>query len=98
MIRRPPRSTLFPYTVALPITTAGDLRLGVALDEMPPGWHIANPERIKPVAAALLAGGKVSLVEEAGRADWLHAGSVSWDTAARRKIIVTDRAYPAETE
>ena len=36
------------------ITTAGDLRLGLALDEPPPGWRIANPERIKPVAAALL--------------------------------------------
>src|SRR6266550_1851186 len=58
------------------ITTAGDLLLGVALDEMPPGWHIANPERIKPAAAALLAGEKVSLVEGAARADWLHAGSV----------------------
>src|SRR5829696_5305512 len=25
------------------ITTAGDLRLGLALDEPPPGWHIADP-------------------------------------------------------
>ena len=25
------------------ITTAGDLRLGIALDEPPPGWRIANP-------------------------------------------------------
>jgi cobalt-precorrin 5A hydrolase/precorrin-3B C17-methyltransferase len=80
------------------ITTAGDLILGVALDEVPPGWRIANPERVKPVAAALLAGEPVSLVEEAGRADWLHAGSVSWAAAARRKILVIHRAYPAETE
>jgi cobalt-precorrin 5A hydrolase / cobalt-factor III methyltransferase / precorrin-3B C17-methyltransferase len=103
------------------ITTAGDLRLGVALDEVPPGWRIANPGRIKPVAAALLAGEKVSLVEEAGRADWLHAGSVRWaedplpnpplpgldpgitgegrvGAGAERKILVTDRAHPAETE
>jgi cobalt-precorrin 5A hydrolase/precorrin-3B C17-methyltransferase len=80
------------------ITTAGDLRLGLALDEMPPGWHIANPERVKPVAAALLAGEKVALVEEAGRADWLHAGSVDWDAGATRKIIVTHRAYPPETD
>src|SRR5271156_4531566 len=36
------------------ITTAGDLQLGIALDETPPGWHIANPERIKPAAAAPL--------------------------------------------
>jgi len=60
------------------ITTAGDLRLGVALDETPPGWRIANPERIKPVAAALLAGTPVALVEEAARADWLRDGSVRW--------------------
>ncbi|MGC2411949.1 MAG: cobalamin biosynthesis protein, partial [Stellaceae bacterium] len=99
------------------ITTAGDLVLGVALDEVPPGWRIANPERVKPVAAALLAGEKVSLVEEAGRADWLHAGSVHWADnplpnppplagegrvgAASRtalRIVVTDRAYPPETD
>src|SRR5712691_7793890 len=97
------------------ITTAGDLRLGIALDELPPGWHIANPERIKPVAAALLAGEQVSLVEEVARADWLHAGSVRWaedplpnppplagegrvGAGAERKILVTDRAYPAETD
>ena len=80
------------------ITTAGDLRLGVALDEVPPGWHIANPARIKPVAAALLAGEPVALVEEAARADWLHAGAVRWDEAASTKILVTDRAFPADTE
>ena len=80
------------------ITTAGDLRLGVALDEVPPGWHIANPERIKPIAAALLAGEPVALVEEAARADWLHAGAVHWDATARRKIRVTHRTYPAETD
>ena len=56
------------------ITTAGDLRLGFALDEPPPGWRIANPERVKPVAAALLAGEPVMLVDEAGGADWLRAG------------------------
>jgi cobalt-precorrin 5A hydrolase/precorrin-3B C17-methyltransferase len=80
------------------ITTAGDLRLGVALDEMPPGWRIANPERVKPVAAALLAEEPVSLVEEAGRAQWLHAGSVAWGAMGKHTIIVTHRAYPADTD
>src|SRR5437868_8468385 len=47
------------------ITTAGDLRLGLALDEPPPGWRVANPERVKRVAAALLAGRPVALVEKA---------------------------------
>jgi cobalt-precorrin 5A hydrolase/precorrin-3B C17-methyltransferase len=50
------------------ITTAGDLRLGVALDEPPPGWVLADPERAKAVAAALLAGAKV-LID--GHAPWL---------------------------
>src|SRR5437660_11330219 len=60
------------------ITTAGDLRLGVALDEPPPGWRIADPEHVKPVAAALLARRPVALIEEACRADWLRAGAVEW--------------------
>ncbi len=80
------------------ITTAGDLRLGFALDEAPPGWHIANPERIKPIAAALLAGEPVALIDESGAADWLRAGSVDWTPAASRQVIVTDRACPADSE
>src|SRR4051812_25675948 len=38
------------------ITTAGDLRLGLALDEPPPGWRVADAGRGKPGAAGLLAG------------------------------------------
>ena len=72
------------------ITTAGDLRLGVVLDEVPPGWHIANPDRIKPIAAALLRGEKVALVEEAATADWLRAGSIDWASEADHQIIITD--------
>ncbi len=59
------------------ITTAGDLRLGFALDEPPPGWRVANPERVKPIAAALLAGTSVALDIEAGTADWLSEGAAS---------------------
>src|SRR3954469_3876527 len=62
------------------ITTAGDLRLGLALHEPPPGWHIANPERVKPFAAAWLAGRPVALVEEAPGGKWLRAGTVEWAT------------------
>src|SRR5437763_4557255 len=80
------------------ITTAGDLRLGFAFDEPLPGWRIANPERIKPVAAALLAGRPVALVEEACRAHWLRAGSARWAERADLRIIVTDRAMPADSD
>lgn len=41
------------------VTTAGDLRLGVALDEPPEGWVLANPADAKDFTAALLAGAAV---------------------------------------
>jgi cobalt-precorrin 5A hydrolase/precorrin-3B C17-methyltransferase len=73
------------------ITTAGDLRLGFALDEPPPGWRIANPERVKPVVAALIAGKQVALRDEIGCADWLRAGNVAWAEDAELAVRVTDR-------
>ena len=38
------------------VTTAGDVALGVALDEPPAGWRLANPGDAKPVMMALLNG------------------------------------------
>jgi cobalt-precorrin 5A hydrolase/precorrin-3B C17-methyltransferase len=80
------------------ITTAGDLRLGLALDEPPPGWRIANPGRVKPIAAALIAGRPVALRDETASADWLRAGTVAWADSAELAVRVTDRAVTdAET-
>jgi cobalt-precorrin 5A hydrolase / precorrin-3B C17-methyltransferase len=76
------------------ITTAGELRLGVALDEPPPGWRVANPERAKPVAAALIAGEPVALALEAGNADWLAASGIRFAATAPLAIRITDRAPP----
>jgi len=54
------------------ITTAGDVALGVALDEPPEGWALENPENAKAAMMALLQGGGAHLAgEEATRADWL---------------------------
>ncbi|HUF87568.1 MAG TPA: precorrin-3B C(17)-methyltransferase [Thermohalobaculum sp.] len=50
------------------ITTAGEVALGVALDEPPPGWRLANPGDAKAAMAALL-GGAEAVVE--GAAPWL---------------------------
>jgi len=72
------------------ITTAGDLRLGLALDEPPPGWRIANPEQVRPVTAALLRGEPVALAAETGGADWLRTGRISWAEQAERQVLVTD--------
>jgi len=38
------------------ITTAGDTALGVALDEPPPGYRLANPSDARKMMAALLSG------------------------------------------
>ncbi|MEM9050034.1 MAG: cobalamin biosynthesis protein [Pseudomonadota bacterium] len=42
-------------------TTAGEVRLGVALDDPPEGWRLDNPEAAKPAMAALLAGEPAAL-------------------------------------
>ena len=52
------------------VTTASDLAFGVALDEPPAGWTLANPARAKDVAAGLLAGQPVRIDPEL---DWLQA-------------------------
>ena len=53
------------------LTTAGDVRLGLALDDPPPGWRVQNPEAAKAVTQALLAGGPVGLEVDAGDAGWI---------------------------
>jgi len=68
------------------ITTAGELALGVALDEPPPGWRVANPAAAKPVAAALLAGLPVRLEIEDGDAAWLAGISFAEDGDAAIRI------------
>ncbi|HEX3884156.1 MAG TPA: precorrin-3B C(17)-methyltransferase [Stellaceae bacterium] len=78
------------------ITTAGDLRLGFALDEPPPGWRVGDPEPAKPVAAALLAGRPVALTDELGVAAWLRAGTADWAESAELGVLVTDRVSAAD--
>ncbi|MBY8976113.1 precorrin-3B C(17)-methyltransferase [Rhodobacteraceae bacterium NNCM2] len=56
---------------AAQVTTAGDLALGIALDEPPAGWALANPEDAKTAMAALLSG-----------AELVTSGDLPWDDAA----------------
>jgi cobalt-precorrin 5A hydrolase/precorrin-3B C17-methyltransferase len=61
------------------VTTAGDAALGLALDEPPGGWALANPEAAKGVAARLLEGEALSVEAEPGvDARWLGG---SWGEA-----------------
>lgn len=71
------------------ITTAGDVELGFALDDPPAGWVVSNPEMVKPIAAALLAGEGVKLVHEAGSSDWPPTGRFSDEGAYT--VLVTCR-------
>jgi cobalt-precorrin 5A hydrolase/precorrin-3B C17-methyltransferase len=80
------------------ITTAGDVRLSVALDEPPPGWLIADPDKVKPIVSALLRGDPVSLVDETSCAGWLRAGAIRWAEQGNRRVVVTDRVGEAETD
>jgi cobalt-precorrin 5A hydrolase/precorrin-3B C17-methyltransferase len=63
------------------ITTAGDVAFGVALDEPPAGWRLANPEDAKPVMAALL-GGAGAVID--GDLPWLALQTPSPDPSPRR--------------
>lgn len=77
------------------ITTAGDSVLGLALDQPPAGWTLANPGDTAPFMADLLAGAPVridyadGLPEALG--DWLRAGSLSFSPHAERTLRITDR-------
>ena len=54
------------------VTTAGDVALGVALDEPPEGWILGTPELAKAAMAGLLSGQGASVEGEmAAQARWL---------------------------
>jgi cobalt-precorrin 5A hydrolase/precorrin-3B C17-methyltransferase len=74
------------------VTTGGDTRYGVGLDDPPPGWRVANPAAAKDVAAALLAGTPVALRVEAGDATWLRQSGAPFAEHGERAVWVTDRA------
>jgi len=78
------------------VTTAGDIGLGFALDDPPAGWAVANPEKAKDVAAALLADQPVGLIVEAGAASWLLEAGLVFGDGGAPGIRVTDRAIAAE--
>lgn len=73
------------------ITTAGDLNLGLALDEPPQGWRIANPEQAKDIAAALINEDPVALEIEAGNANWLNEKELPFTDEGFPRIRISDR-------
>ncbi|MEM5501113.1 precorrin-3B C(17)-methyltransferase [Ahrensia kielensis] len=72
------------------VTTAGDVKFGVALDSPPDGFVLANPEAAKEVMASLVAGATVKLE---GQAEWLTASALSFADDGDVSIVVTDQTY-----
>lgn len=74
------------------VTTGGDARFGLALDDPPTGWRVANPEAAKDVTAALLAGGPVGLRVESGDRSWLTGTGAPFAGSGSPGVRVTHRA------
>lgn len=71
------------------LTTAGDLRFGVALDDPPPGWRLENAPDAKAAMAELVAG-EYAWIE--GEADWLHASKIPVSDDGRVTLTATEEA------
>jgi len=76
---------------AAAVTTAGDRAFGLALDDPPPGWTVANPSSVKDLVAAALAGEGIGLEVEVGEASWITRSNLPLAADAERVILVTDR-------
>ncbi|HHI82713.1 MAG TPA: precorrin-3B C(17)-methyltransferase, partial [Rhizobiales bacterium] len=68
------------------ITTASDTRFGVALDDPPAGYTLANPQDAKPFIMQLLNGEKVQIQAEA---EWLKDSRLPTGPDATLSIDVT---------
>ena len=68
------------------ITTAGDNRFGVALDDPPAGWSLTNPQDAKALMARCLAGGTLRLD---GDAPWLTESTLPFDGASEDRLLAT---------
>jgi cobalt-precorrin 5A hydrolase/precorrin-3B C17-methyltransferase len=73
------------------VTTASDVSLGLALDDPPKGWRLADGTRVKAAVSALLGGARANVAVEAGEASWLTGRP--WVSATGEvRVTVTDRA------
>lgn len=81
------------------VTTAGDARLGLALDGPPDGWRVVNPETAKPIMAALLADEPVMLSVEAGDAGWITESRAAFSEGeCRQSVLITDKATDGDND
>ncbi|MBW4625128.1 MAG: precorrin-3B C(17)-methyltransferase [Brasilonema octagenarum HA4186-MV1] len=70
------------------ITTTGDIRFGIALEDPPVGYSLANPDDAKSFMSDLLAGNSVRLE---GSAPWLKNSALPIAEDATRVIQITEK-------
>ena len=80
--------------VAPAITTASDLKFGVALDDPPAVWHLADPALYKDFMARLLAGASVRLE---GAFSWLDDAALPVSGAAGLVLRATEKTEPSDS-
>lgn len=81
------------------MTTAGDVRLGFALDDPPKGWRVSNRANTKEIAARLLAGTPVRLDVDCGNAEWLIKSNAPFDqNAPGPRVRVSAKDISEESE
>lgn len=74
------------------VTTAGDRRLGFALDDPPAGWSLKTPDTVKPLTARLLAGETLALRRDCGGAAWPPSTAFAeTGIGADADVLITDR-------
>ncbi len=81
---------------AAAITTASDLTGGHAVDDPPAGWTVVNPEMVKRVAAASLAGDPIILHRDAGDPSWLIDGGLVFADTGALAVRISDRTTPPQ--
>jgi cobalt-precorrin 5A hydrolase / precorrin-3B C17-methyltransferase len=75
------------------VTTAGDVRFRVALDQPAQGYALVNAHDAKGVMAKLVGGEKARLV---GQADWLTQSQLPFDDKGMVTLVVAEKEIQRE--
>ncbi len=71
------------------ITTTGEVRFGLVLENPPPGYHLSNPEHAKSFMSDLLSGATVKLE---GAAPWLSQSALPIEPSGSLTIQITEQS------
>lgn len=70
------------------VTSTSDTLYDFSLDDPPPGYSVATPDRVKPVMAALLKGEKLKVE---GPSDWLELAGYPVAEDGELTVVVSER-------